>query len=351
LCRVGLPPGAGPEGCESSVSQALRLAVGVDIGATKLLAVVVDRSGVVHGEVILPTPSSRGDVVKAAVGATVRLFSQVCHGATLDGVGFGLPGLVDRNGHFHLSSNLHGLDFTSISELAGPLLDQLVGASRPSTRGPRVVCENDATCAAVAEHLYGAARGVASSFTVTLGTGIGGGAVIDGRVLRGEHNFAGEVGHMVIDPTGPVCGCGRRGCWERFASGTGVAMLAQNLARGGKAEALLQLAGGDADHVTAEHVAAALRGGDEAAAVVADKFGRYFATGLANLVLAFDPAVIVVGGGLAHAVPELLEKGFAAYECELLPERRALGPRLAAAQLGGRAGAIGAGALALGELT
>ncbi len=138
---------------------------------------------------------------------------------------------------------------------------------------------------------------------VTLGTGIGGGAVVGGRLMLGAHGFAGEIGHMVLDPHGPPCPCGKRGCWERFASGTGLGRLAREAAQAGRLDEVVRLAGGDPEAVRGEHVTAAALAGDPGALEVMDTFAWWLALGLANLANALDPSVIVLGGGViaAHA--------------------------------------------------
>jgi glucokinase len=125
--------------------------------------------------------------------------------------------------------------------------------------------------------------------------------VANGSLQRGANGFAGEFGHMVVDPTGPPCPCGRRGCWERYASGSGLAMLAREAATGHRLHDVVRHAGGDAQAVRGEHVQAAAREGDPEALAVIDDFARWVALGLANLTNALDPEMFVLGGGLAPA--------------------------------------------------
>ena len=134
---------------------------------------------------------------------------------------------------------------------------------------------------------------------VTLGTGIGGGLLQGGTLLTGAHGFAGELGHMVVDPSGPPCPCGRRGCWERFASGGGLGRLAREAAQAGQLPEVVALAGGDPEAVRGEHVTAAARAGDPGALAVIGQLGWWVALGLANLVAVVDPSMVVLGGGLA----------------------------------------------------
>lgn len=176
--------------------------------------------------------------------------------------------------------------------------------------------------------------------------GVGGGIVAGGRLQRGAHGFTGEIGHIVVDPDGPPCPCGRRGCWERYASGSGLARLAREAAVGKRLRRVVELAGGEADHVRGEHVQAAALSGDPEALAVIDQFGRWVAIGLVNLTNILDPALFVLGGGLAQS-PALYLGPIQRWFSELLyaPDLRPH-PRLVFAQLGERAGAIGAALLA-----
>jgi glucokinase len=181
---------------------------------------------------------------------------------------------------------------------------------------------------------------------VTLGTGIGAGLVAGGRLYRGAHGFAGEPGHMVIDPNGPPCPCGRRGCWERFASGSGLGRLARDAAAAGRARRVVDLAGGDPEDVRGEHVTRAALDGDGEAIEVMREFAWWFAVGVANLVNILDPEVVIVGGGLAEAGDVFLEPAREAFaRLVLAPDHRPLVP-IRNAEFGPEAGAIGAALLA-----
>ena len=187
-------------------------------------------------------------------------------------VGVGPPGMLDRHGRLCFAPNLpqaHGVDWTA-----------LIGDRLP---GRRIVIENDANFAVLAEHRLGAARGYRHVVMVTLGTGIGGGIVLDGRVQVGSAGFAGEIGHMVVDPAGPPCPCGRRGCWERFASGAGLGVLAREAALAGRLGEVVRVAGGDPESVRGEDVSAAAAAGDPAARRVIEEVGWWVGFGLANL--------------------------------------------------------------------
>ena len=171
-----------------------------------------------------------------------------------------------------------------------------------------MVVENDANCAAVAEHPLRARPEVPTTrVLVTLGTGIGGGLVVGGRVARRSHGFAGEIGHMVVDPTGPPCPCGQRGCWERYASGGGLGRLAREAADAGRLPDVVGSAGGDPETVRGEDVTGPPLGGDPGALAVLEELGWWVALGLANLAAVLDPDRIVLGGGLVGAGELLLD--------------------------------------------
>jgi glucokinase len=249
-------------------------------------------------------------------------------------VGVGVPGLVDREGTLRVAPNLAGVR----------TLD--VGARLRAALDVPIAVDNDATCAAWGEHTAGASRGADHSVLVTLGTGIGGGIVVNGRIERGYNGFAGEAGHMVVDPDGVPCPCGRRGCWERYASGSGLGRLGRDAALGDRAPVLVELAGGDPEAVRGEHVTAAAQAGDPAALGIVDTFGWWVALGIANLVNVLDPEVVVVGGGMIEVGDLLLQPVRRAYRELVMAHDQRPPVAIVAAALGEHAGAVGAGLLA-----
>jgi glucokinase len=306
-----------------------RVRVGIDVGGTKALGVALDDAGRVIQEVRRPTPrgaSSLDPLVETLVALAVEL--------GVDGrLGIGVPGLVTRDGVLRAAPNLDGVANFAVAERVGERL------------GHAVLLDNDATCATVAEWQLGAGKGATDLILVTLGTGIGGGFVADGVLHRGRNGFAGEFGHMVVHPNGPPCPCGRRGCWERYASGSGLAMLAREAATGRRLRAVVEHAGGDPQAVRGEHVQIAAREGDEEARAVIDDFGYWVALGLSNLTNAFDPEVIVLGGGLAAASDLYLEPITRWFEELLYQPHLRPSPRIEFARWGPLAGAVGAALL------
>ncbi|MEP1126247.1 MAG: ROK family protein [Ilumatobacter sp.] len=307
----------------------MTLRVGIDVGGTKALGVAIDDAGVVVAEDRRATP--RGD---ESLDALLDTLVELARSLGVDGsLGIGVPGLVTRDGVLRAAPNLDGVADLEVGRLLGERL------------GHAVSVDNDATCATVAEWQLGAAVGAENMVLVTLGTGIGGGLVANGAVQRGANGFAGEFGHMVVHPDGPRCPCGRRGCWERYASGSGLAMLAREAATGGRLRAVVEHAGGDPQNVRGEHVQAAALDGDGDAIAVIDDFGRWVALGLSNLTNALDPEMFVLGGGLA-AGAELYLEPIVRWYGELLyqPHLRPL-PRIEFARWGPLAGAVGAALL------
>jgi glucokinase len=311
-----------------------RLSVGVDIGGTKILGVVVDRAqpSVIRSEHRVPTPRGTEAVLDAIAGVVRTLDGQESAGP-VGSVGVGIAGLVSREGVLRTAPNL-----PTLHEVA-------VKAELEQRLCLPVHVDNDATCAAWGEHEAGAARGVADAVFVALGTGIGAGIVAGGDVERGVHGFAGEPGHMVVDPNGPFCPCGRRGCWERFASGSGLGRLARDAAEAGRLQMALRLAGGDLQAVRGEHVAKAAQEGDEQALELLRTFAWWVALGVANLVTLLDPSVVVIGGGLIEIGSPLMDPVREHYRELVMAYEQRPDVEIRAAQLGERAGAIGAAML------
>ena len=279
--------------------------IGIDVGGTKCLGVAVDDSGKVVEQFRLPTPH--------ADALCDTLIEIVAHLGEASSLGIGVPGLITPEGVIRASPNLVGVKELALRQL---MEDRL---------GKKVLVENDATCAALGEWKSGAAQGVTDAWVITLGTGIGGGFIAGSVLQRGAHGFAGEVGHMVVDPDGPLCPCGRKGCWERYASGNGLSYLAN----GEKGEEVLSRA----------------KAGDADANDVVDTFARWVALGLVNLTNMTDPEVIVVGGGVIVSADVVMPRIGHWFEQLLYSPHHRAHPRLVAAQLGEQAGAIGASML------
>lgn len=318
------------------------LTLGIDVGGTKMLGLALGPDGTVLAERRVPSPQPLPGhhpdplVTEAILDDLAVMVDELCSAVAAGGgpepaaVGVGMPGLVDASGTLRVAPNLPAGDGLAVSRLLA------------ERTGRQVVTDNDATCATVAEWALGAAIGADDVLMAALGTGIGGGIVSGGRVVRGAQGFAGEIGHTVVDPRGPLCTCGRRGCWERFASGSGLARLAREVAHAGRLADVVERAGGDPEAVRGEHVTAAAVAGDGEARAVLEELAWWVALGLANLCAVLDPALVVLGGGLVEAVTLVLPTIRTTFVSMLegASQRPEIG--IVPAALGERAGAIGA---------
>ncbi|MGH8973617.1 MAG: ROK family protein [Acidimicrobiia bacterium] len=307
------------------------LTIGVDLGGTKLLGVVADGAGAVVAETLHPSGDGPEATMAGLTAATRELATAV---PGVEAVGVGVAGMVDFSGCVRYAPNIPGIEGLQL----GPGLEQACGLP--------VAVDNDANVAALAEVLHGAARGCHEVLVLTFGTGIGGGIVTAGRVLRGGHGMAAEVGHFTIDPDGPPCACGARGHWESFASGTALGRMGREWATRGDAPGVLARAGGDPAAITGQMVGESAVAGEADGLALLDTYARWVAIGLGGLVDILDPELVVVSGGLVTLGDVLLDR----IRAELpgfveAPAYRVVPPVVAAA-LGPRAGAIGAAALA-----
>ena len=258
--------------------------IGIDVGGTGTKGAIVDVTGRILDRVDRHTDVTSG--TKGIIAVVDELLQRA--DGPIGAVGIGAAGFIDsQRGAVLFSPNLTYDD------------PNIADAVRARTGLP-VIVDNDANAAAWGEYVFGSARGAAHVAFITLGTGIGSGFVIEGRLVRGYSGAAAELGHMVIDPDGPPCPCGLRGCLEQLASGTAIARMARASLEQYGESSILDFAG-SVDAVTAEHVAMAARQYDELARDVMRQAGRYLGIGLSNVVNLFDPEVIVLGGSVARA--------------------------------------------------
>ncbi len=313
------------------------LHLGIDVGGTKVFGVAIDPNDPVE-PIATHRDATPGDVdvlVDVLADAVEALRAGVlAAGHTPGPIGLGVPGVVDRSGTLRGAPNLR----CAIDEPIRRRLEQRVGAE--------VTIENDANCALWAEASVGAGVGASDVVFVALGTGIGGALMIDGQLRVGAHGFAGEPGHMVVDAGGVDCPCGRRGCWERYASGAGLAWLAREAARAGAAERILELAGGEPGAIAGAHVTAAADLGDPDALAVFDRFAAWVALGIGSLMNVLDPELVIIGGGLAAQSRHYLDRVRELLPAEVLGAGAHRPTSVVMARLGPDAGAIGAALLA-----
>lgn len=309
----------------------MTVAVGVDLGGTKIAAGIVDHEGRVHGRQELPSDIDDAPGVIAQIGALVQKLGS----EGVVGVGIGAAGIVDHATGYYLYGPNTGLRDFNLAELAAADLQLPVRL------------DNDANCAAWAEHRFGIGRGTRHFLCVTLGTGIGGGLVLDGRPYRGAHGGAAEIGHMIVDPDGPVCGCGRRGCWEQYASGLALERMAlEQLSDHPESAVIEELHAG---RVPGPAITRAARAGDAFAVALVQDMARWVGWGLGSLVNILEPERIAIAGGIANdwdlleptAVDGMRERVEAS-------DRRPL-PDVKRAALGPDAGIVGAAWLLLEE--
>jgi glucokinase len=314
------------------------LALGIDLGGTKIVTSVVDAGGRMLSRHHGVTPATRGReaVIEAVIESTRRSLQEAnISPSKLTAVGVGAPGLSNPlTGVLYTSPNLPGWQDVPLRDVIAREL------------GRTAYLINDANAAAIGELYYGAGRGTRNFIYVTVSTGIGGGIIINGELYTGPTGTAGEVGHMVIDDNGPLCNCGNRGCWETLASGKALAAEAKRLIKKGTTTTILELAGGTIDEVNAEAVHRAALAGDKLAGRLIARNAYYLGVGLANLINIFNPELIVIGGGLANIGDRLLlpayqEAGRRAFK---QPYQAV---RFARAELGQNSGVIGAAAYAL----
>lgn len=305
--------------------------VGVDLGGTNIRVATVDPDGQILAEERAPTPGHWPELRTTITELVTRRRDD--H-PDIGAVGVGAAGMVDQDGAVHYAPNIPRL-------IRIPLRESLT-----ATLPVPVVVDNDANVAALGEVCHGAARGVSYGLVITLGTGVGGGIIIDGHIYRGAHGFGGEVGHWPFDPHGAECACGERGHWEAAASGDALGALARARATAGAAPALLARVGGDPSAVTGPAVAASAAAGERDGLDLLAEYATAVALGFAGLANILDPELIVVSGGLVELGDLLLDPIRDAFGSHLegAPYRPEV--PIVAAELGDRAGVVGAAALA-----
>ena len=308
----------------------------IDLGGTKILSLIADGSGRVYGhdkrlsltheglDAVLGRMEDSLVAAEAAAGIEHREISAV---------GIACPGAVDvKNGVVSSGPHLPGWQDVPLRTL---MTDRLAC---------RVVVENDGTAAALGEYTFGSGRGTRHMLYVTVSTGVGGGVVVDGELYHGASGAAGEVGHVTVDPSGPLCGCGGRGHLESFSSATSIARRGAEVIASGGSSLLARLVLEGGGQPTAMIMYQAARQGDESSVAVFAEAGRYLGIGLAGLVNIFNPEVIAIGGGVANAGRFILDPARDSLRQQAL-ERPLRDVRILVAELGGQVGALGMAAV------
>lgn len=312
----------------------MSVTIGVDIGGTKIAGAVVSATGEILACARRDTPAQDPDQIAHDVAALV---TDLQRGRDdVRAVGVACAGFIDRTG----STVLFAPNLAWRDEPLKMCLEALLDLP--------VIIENDANAAAWGEFRFGAATEADDMVLVTVGTGIGGGVVVDSRLLRGAYGVAGELGHMRVVPDGIRCGCGNRGCWEVYASGNALVREARELVGSGALNglALSDACGGDLSQLMGHHVTSVAQAGDPAAVELLADLGHWLGEGAASVAAVLDPELIVVGGGVIAAGELLLGPARAAYGRQLSGRGHRPIAEIVPAALGNDAGMIGVAALA-----
>lgn len=267
--------------------------ISVDMGGTKIRTGVVDEYGGVKHKKSISTEANLGkeSVIERLIELIQGIYNDVVLKSEIIGIGLAVPGPYDnKSGVFHNPPNLPGWD-----KFYFP------GALETYLKIPIKVI-NDANAAALGEYIYGVGKGYKHLVYLTLGTGVGSGIIIDGKLLMGSRGFAPELGHITIDKNGPHCNCGNAGCLEALASGTAISRIAQGNIKNNQESILREMCSGDFMQIDSRMVAEAATKGDSLALSIMKEAGRNLGVGLVNIIHSFDPEIIVFGGGLTDAL-------------------------------------------------
>lgn len=320
--------------------------IGIDLGGTKILGVLADENGRIVRHVRYPTEAAEG--LHAVVDRIAGVIKELSKDVGIDAIGLGIPGPLDPvKGMVYEPPNLPG--WTDV-----PLCD-LVRAYVEGSADLPIVLVNDANAAALAEFRFGAgalhqgSEPIKHLVYMTVSTGVGGGVITDGKLLLGHTGMAAELGHIIIDLWGPRCSCGNRGCLEAMASGTALAREGYMAVKARRPTSMSAMVGGDPDLVTAEIVVKAAQEGDPEACALMAREGMLVGVGVVNCIHAFNPQLVVLGGGVTNAGDLLFDPMRATVADRIMPAYRGTFEIVQAA-LGGDSGALGAVAAAGEEL-
>ena len=312
--------------------------IGIDLGGTNIAVGLVNEEHKIVAKKTTPTLANRE--AEAIAADMARLCVEVCEANGINikdiaNIGIASPGIANPvNGCVEYANNLPFRRFPIVQ-----ILSDTLGVDRS-----KIKIANDANAAAWGEAVAGAAKGSANSIMVTLGTGVGGGIIIDNKILVGFNSAAGEIGHIVIEQDGAQCGCGRRGCWEAYSSATALIRMTKEAVEecraSGRYTSMLS-----AERISGRTACDAMRAGDEVATEVYNKYVKYLATGITNLVNIFQPEVISLGGGVSNEGQSLIDAITPYVRAEQYGGDVVALTQLRIATLGNDAGIIGAAAL------
>ena len=309
--------------------------IGIDLGGTNIKGALVSETGEIAREVSRPTRVELGaEAVCDGIAAVITELSSGVDRTSLGGVGLGCPGTVDdETGRVLYANNLGWKNFDLRAAVKSRTdFDLRIG--------------NDANVAALAEALVGCAKGAQSAVIVTLGTGVGGGIIINGKVYSGSNFAGGELGHTVIVVDGRPCTCGRHGCWETYASATGlIKTTKEHMKDAPKDSPIWTIVDGDESKVNGRTAFDAMRAGDPVGKAVVDEYIKYLSVGLTDMINIFQPAILCIGGGICNEGETLLAPVRAFIDREQYAMNSTKKTKVCKAQLGNDAGIIGAALL------
>lgn len=311
--------------------------IGVDLGGTNIAIGLVNDKGVIVRKGSVPTKAHRDadEIIKDMAGLALKLITE--EGLSVSDIeyaGIATPGTADSDrGVVVYANNLPFLQY--------PIADKLKEFSGIK----KVLIENDANAAAKGEAEWGASKGYNTSIMITLGTGLGGGIIIDKKVYSGFNYAAAELGHIVIEVGGRPCTCGRNGCWESYSSATGLIKTTKEYMEKDKSSIMWELVGGNLDSVSARTPYDAMRKGDKTAKEVVAVYTRYLAEGIVNIINIFQPEVLAIGGGVSNEKNYLLEPLMEIIDKDQYSRNSDKKTIVKIAQLGNDAGIIGAAML------
>lgn len=306
----------------------------IDIGGTRMRAGAFDGELFAHEVVATEVEKGPDDVIKRLIEVSHRVLKKVGW-EKVDGIGMAVPGPLDRvKKTINSPPNMPGWDNIPIGEIF-----------EEEFSAPAFI-DNDANAAALGEAVYGAGKGATVVTYFTVSTGIGGGCVIKGHIFHGAGDNAAEFGHQKLDPFGPPCGCGKRGCLEALASGTAIARRAKELLIHNPQSLLWQIVDGDIEKVTAKYVAQAASQGDSLSLRVFQEAGFWLGLGVANIINLFNPKVVVLGGGVINAGELILKPTRETALSKAIPQLASI-VEITPAKLGELPGLYGAGEVAL----
>jgi len=298
------------------------LIIGVDVGGTNLRLANIDRSGIVYDRLKMPTKGSRKEFIEQLADSIELLAGKACEsGFCVDGVGIGMPGLISPSGEVFSSVNLPDCERLNLA------------AELRSVTGLPVATVNDANAAAFGEYLFGAGRPFQTFLMITIGTGIGGGIVLDGHLWTGADGFAGEFGHLTVVPDGRPCPCGNSGCVEQYSSATAIMTTARR-------NGLIISPESSVEALAAMSVA-----GDSRVTDLFNDAGRFLGAAAASVVNLLNPEAIIVGGGVAASFPLMHDSMRAEIDCRAY-KPAACRLKILKCELGDDAGVLGAAAVA-----